>query len=132
HRNERTFSAENVRVGRFPYYVSGARAEGNQTEVTIYDAILSAREPGPFQPTLTADTLVYLRGEEIVAQDAHIGVGSVRPVTLPKFTYKLNLPFVSYLSFNAGYRSSLGLFALAGAHIPIGPVTRIGGTFGVY
>jgi len=132
HRNERTFSAENVRVGRFPYYVSGARAEGNQTEVTIYDAILSAREPGPFQPTLTADTLVYLRGEEIVAQDAHIGVGSVRPVTLPKFTYKLNLPFVSYLSLNAGYRSSLGLFTLAGAHIPIGPETRIGGTFGVY
>lgn len=131
-RNERTFSAENVRVGRFPYYVSGVRAEGNQTEVTVYDATLSVREPGPYQPSISADPLIYVRGEEIVAQNARIGVGNVRPVTLPKFTYKLNLPFVSYLSLSAGYRSSLGLFTLAGAHIPIAPETRIGGTLGVY
>ncbi|MCC6416601.1 MAG: LPS assembly protein LptD, partial [Opitutaceae bacterium] len=131
-RAARTFSAENVRAGHFPYFVSGQRAEGNPTEVTIFDAVMSVREPGPWQPSVAADPLIYQRGREIVAHNAHLGVGSVRPMTLPKFTYKLNLPLVSYLSFSAGYRASLGLFTRIGAHIPIGPDTRVGGTVGVY
>lgn len=132
HRQTRTFSAENVRIGRFPYFVSGSRAAGNASETTIYDALLSVREPGLWQPSIAAQALTYARGAEIVAQNAHIGVGAIQPISLPKFTYKLNLPLVSYLSLSAGFRSSLGLFSLVGAHVPIAPETKIGGTLGVF
>lgn len=131
-RNTRTFTADHVRLGRFPYYVSGHRAEGTATEITVYEAILSVREPGPWQPTVIADPLTYVRGEELVATNARIGVGRAQPFVVPKFTYKLNLPLVSYLSFSAGYRSSLGAFVESGANVPVGSETKVGAALGAY
>ncbi|MFZ9682288.1 MAG: LPS assembly protein LptD, partial [Cephaloticoccus sp.] len=132
HRGKGTFTADRVRLGRFPYFVSGRRAEGTATEVTVYDAVLSVREPGPWQPTVIADPLTYVRGEELVAANARIGVGRLQPVAVPKFTYKLNLPLVSYLSFTAGYRASLGAFVESGVNVPVGTATKVGASLGAY
>jgi len=57
-----TFAAENVRVGSFPYYAEGASATGTATEVTVNGATLSYGEPGPWQPSLRADRLIYAPG----------------------------------------------------------------------
>jgi LPS-assembly protein len=131
-RQNQSFTLEDMRVGRFPYYISGQSAQGDLSNIIVSQAELSYREPGPYQPTLHAGTLTYTEGRVINAEAAHVGIGSVQPISLPHFTHHLNLPLVSYLSFNGGYRSSLGVIAQAGLHLPVGPNTKLGGTLGLY
>lgn len=132
HRTDQTFRIEDLRAGRFPYYISGATATGTMSELVIADALLTLREPGPYQPTVSADRLTYNSDTELKANGAHIGVGSFQPLSLKYFSHRLNLPFISYLSLSGGYRSSLGLIAQAGFHLPVGSYTKLGGTVGVY
>lgn len=132
HRRDHTFTVEHVRLGRFPYYISGKSAQGDRDRITVHDARLTVREPGPWQPTVAADSLSYLDNAEVVAENAHLGVGGVRPLSLPHFAHRLDLPLVSYLSLSAGYRASLGAFGELGAHVPFGPDTKLGATLGVY
>jgi len=131
-RSDHTFSIDRVRLGQFPFYIEGESASGDRQKITVHDATLSIREPGPFQPTITAKSLTYVNGQEVIAERAHLGIGSIRPVSLPHFSHRLNLPLVSYLSLNAGYRGSLGAFGQAGLHIPLGNETKLGGNLGVY
>ncbi|MCF7686689.1 MAG: LPS assembly protein LptD [Cephaloticoccus sp.] len=131
-RRDQTYDIEQVRIGQFPYYVSGQSATGNPDHITVREAELSVREPGPFQPTLVADTLTYIAGKEITAEGAHLGIGQSQPLSLPHFSHRLNLPLASYLSLSAGYRSSLGLFGEAGLHVPVTSGTKLGGTLGIY
>ncbi|KXU34675.1 hypothetical protein AXK11_08070 [Cephaloticoccus primus] len=131
-RSDKSFAAENIRLGRAPYYIEGASAEGTLDEVQVNEARLSAREPGPFQPKIEARSLHYSRASEIVARRARFGVGEFTPIVLPKFTYKLSLPLASSLSFDAGYRSSLGAFTELGLFLPLGPDTRVGAVVSGY
>jgi len=131
-RSDRSFRAENIRLGRAPYYISGASAEGTGDEVVVHDALVIAREPGPFQPRIAARSLRYRHDRDVVARNARFGIGAFTPIVLPKFTYRLNLPLASRLSFDAGYRSSLGSFVETGLYVPLGPDTRIGGVVSGY
>jgi LPS-assembly protein len=131
-RKNQSFTLAEMRAGRFPYFISGESAQGNMSTFIVSRAELSYREPGPYQPTLNAGTLTYKDGKTLNAEAAHIGIGSIQPFSLPHFTHHLNLPLVSYLSFNGGYRSSLGVIAEAGLHLPLGADTRLGGTLGIY
>lgn len=134
HRDDHTFTVEHVRLGRFPYYISGRSAHGDEQQITVDDAVMSVREPGPLQPTVRASTLTYrdAHGGEISAREAHAGIGSAQPVTLPHFSHRLNLPLVSYMTYNVGYRGSLGVFNELGVHLPINQDFHFGGTLGVY
>jgi len=131
-RTDKSFRAENIRLGRAPYYISGTSAEGTADEVVVQDALLIAREPGAFQPRISARSLRYRHDRDVVAHNARFGIGAFTPIVLPKFTYRLNLPLASNLSFDAGYRSSLGAFAEIGGYLPLGPDTRIGGVVSGY
>lgn len=131
-RSDRSFSLTFPRLGSHPYYVSGRVAEGTPEKVVVTDAIATIREPGPYQPTVKAAEITYQADGRISARDARLGVGRFQPVTVPRFSHRLNLPFISYFSLSAGYRSSLGLFGEAGAHLPFGPDTRLGGNLGLY
>jgi LPS-assembly protein len=131
-RSDQSFTLSQVKLGRYPFYVAGASASGTPDRITVQDATVSVREPGPYQPTVVAESLTYTDNREISAEQAHLGIGRLQPLSLPKFSHRLNLPFISYVSLSAGYRSSLGLFGEAGAHVPLGPETKVGGTVGVY
>jgi len=131
-RANKSFRAEKIRLGRAPYYISGASAEGTGDEVIVRDALVIAREPGAFQPRISASSLHYRHDHDIVARNARFGIGALTPIVLPKFTYRLNLPLASGLSFDAGYRSSLGAFLETGLYLPLGPDTRIGGVLSGY
>lgn len=131
-RADRSFTMAGVRMGHYPFFVTGATAEGTTDKVTVTDATVSVREPGPFQPTLKARKLTYSTNQEISTEQAHLGVGGLQPISLPKFSHRLNLPLISYLTLTAGYRASLGLFGEMGMHIPVADDTKFGGTVGIY
>lgn len=131
-RTDRTFTLTRPRLGSHPYYLSGRTAGGTPDRVVITDATASIREPGPYQPTLKAAELTYEADGRISATHARLGVGSVQPVSLPRVSHRLNLPFISYVSLSAGYRSSLGLFGEAGMHFPFSEDTRLGASLGLY
>lgn len=132
HLRDRTFSAENVRAGQYPLYVSGAKAHGSADALTFTDARASLRDPSTFSPTLRADTLVYTSGERVRAEGASIGVGGVRPIAVPKYSQGIHEPFLSYVTLTGGYRASLGIYAEAGLNFPVAPDVHAGGDIGLY
>ncbi len=127
-----TYSAEQVRVGSFPYYAEGDTAVGSRTEITIAHARVTYGEPGPWQPTLTANSVTFAPGQRLRSEHSFVGVGHVQPLPFPKFQQDLKAALIPYVSLTGGYRSSLGVFGEAGLHVPVADGVRLGGDLGVY
>lgn len=133
HRTNRSFAAERIRLGSFPFYIAGDAAEGTRETITIRKARLSYGEPGPWQPTATADVLKLSGdGKRIESDYAQVGVGNVRPVPFPKFEHNLAEPLWGLTALTAGYRGSLGAFVDGTLHVPFAPGFRAGGDLGYY
>ncbi|MFA5264053.1 MAG: LPS assembly protein LptD [Opitutaceae bacterium] len=134
HFKDGTYIVDKPRLGDFPLYLRGSRAEGSQDKMVISDAEASFLEPGPWTPTLAASTLTYDEkgGRILSAQFPRFGVGSVHPLAVPKFDYKVGLPLRSFLSLMAGYRGNLGAFIEPGLRLPLLPGWRLGADIGMY
>jgi LPS-assembly protein len=132
HRADESFSAEHVRVGSFPYYVEGDSASGKADEIVVSQARVTYGEPGRWQPTLTADRVVYAPNSQISSDNAQVGVGGLQPLPFPKFRQNLAAPFAPFVALNGGYRSSLGVFAEGGLHLPVALGVRLGAEVGLY
>jgi LPS-assembly protein len=59
HRRDGTFSAVNLRIGKFPFYIQGPTAEGSKKDVVIHDATVTYGEPGRWQPSVHAKSITY-------------------------------------------------------------------------
>ena len=133
HTPDQTFTAKSVRMGEWPFFLSSTTMTGTLRHVIAHDAHVSYHEPGPFVPAFTASRLIYDRPEKRVhADNAHIGIGKTVPLHFPNFDQKIDEPALSYLTANAGYRSSLGAFLGVGALIPIQPGIQVGGNVNYY
>lgn len=130
--NDGTYTVGRLRMGDYPIYLSGSSATGNADSITINDARASIPEPGELIPTLQAARLFFGSDRRMHAERASVGLGSVRPVALRGFEHHLGAPLVSNVSATGGYRSSLGLFAVAGLHIPVSSTVRLGADLGLY
>ncbi|MEY2882062.1 MAG: hypothetical protein RLZZ15_4442, partial [Verrucomicrobiota bacterium] len=115
-----------------PYFAEGASASGAGKEITLLRATVTYGEPGPWQPTLVADKIIYTPGQRLRTENSRAGVGRAQPLPLPHLTQNLRDPLTSFVTLNAGYRSSLGLVAEAGLHLPTAPGVMVGGELGVY
>ena len=131
-RGDLSFTGKNVRAGRYPLYMSGDSVAGTVSEMTITNAQFSGLEPAFFHPSFSAKSLTYLMGEEVSADSPRVGFGDIRPLTLPQISQRLDVPLVSYISMRSGFRSSLGAYAEAQVHIPVGNGIKIGGLLGGY
>lgn len=131
-RPDGSFSAENIRLGSFPYFAEGASAEGTPKEITVRRARVSYGEPGPWQPTFTADTLVIAPGQQLRTENAIAGIGHLQAVPFPRFQHNFKQPFDASLTLNGGFRRSLGVFAEAGVLVPVAPAFRVGADLGFY
>lgn len=131
-RTDGTFTAESIRLGSYPYFAEGFSAEGTASEITVHRARVSYGEPGPWQPTLSADTIALAPGQRLRTENANAGVGQVRPLPFPKFQHDFSQPFTGAVTLNGGYRRSLGVFAEAGLLIPVSTTARLGGDIGLY
>lgn len=131
-RTDGTFTADNIRLGSYPYFAEGFSAEGTASEITVRRARVTYGEPGPWQPTLTADTIVVAPGQRLRTERATAGVGNVQPLPFPKFQHDFSQPLAGAVTLNGGYRRSLGVFAEAGLLVPVSLGAGLGGDVGVY
>jgi LPS-assembly protein len=127
-----SYSAERLRIGQYPLYLTGRTAVSNGTTVTISDATVVVREPAPFTPTITANSIVYTPGKILQAQHAFLGIGTAAPVLVPKLGESLDDPITAHATFNAGFNSTLGAYVEAGLHVPVAPDVKLGGDVGIY
>ncbi len=127
-----SFIAEDVRLGSFPYYAEGASATGTPLEITIRRARVAYGEPGPWQPTITADQVIYSPGKRLRSENAQAGVGNARFLPFPRVQQDLAAPFAGAVTVAGGFRRSLGLMVEAGVHVPVSAGVRVGGEIGVY
>lgn len=127
------FTADNIRLGSHPYFVEGFSAFGTPDEITIQRARASYGEPGKWQPTINADTILFAPGEGLRSENVTIGIGAAQPVPIPRFDHDFKAPlFLGAGSVNGGYRRSLGLFAEAAVLVPVAPTVRLGADLGIY
>ena len=127
-----TYVVGDLRVGDYPIYLTGTGATGDSESIEVLNARATIPEPGAFIPTIQADRLYLGADRKLRADRASIGVGSVRPLGLRGFEHNPGSPLVSYLSATGGYRSTLGVFAELGLHLPVTPAMRLGGDLGLY
>lgn len=127
-----SFSARSVRLGQDPYYIEADVAEGTRQETTLRRARVSFGEPGPWQPTWSADLIVYGADGKLRSENSRVGLGSAQPVPLPHFQRRIGQPLEADVSFSGGFRRSLGLFADALALVPLNPSLRLGADVGLF
>ncbi len=132
HRLDGTFTAENIRLGSHPYFIEGFSASGTAKEVTVRRARASYGEPGPWQPTINADTIIYAPGQELRSENVTLGIGHAQPVPIPRFNHALGAPLIGTVALTGGYRRSLGVFADGSLHVPVTPGVRLGADVGIF
>ncbi len=132
HRRDGSFTAENIRLGSYPYFIEGFSAVGNLKEITVMRARASYGEPGPWQPTLNADTIIFAPGEQLRSENVTLGIGHAQPVPIPRFNHALGAPLIGTVSLTGGYRRSLGVYADGALHVPVTPSVRLGADIGIY
>ena len=131
-RKDGSFTADAVRLGSYPLFVEGFSASGTEKEITVRRARASYGEPGPWQPTINADTIVFAPGQQLRSENVTIGIGHTQPVPIPRFDYALGAPLVGTVNLTGGYRRSLGVFADGALHVPLKPGLRLGADIGIY
>ena len=132
-RSDGTFFAKSVRIGTYPFYIQGSSAEGSSKEVVIHKATIVYREPGSWQPNISASTIYYSPGHYLRIGNSFAGVGSARPLPVIRFRQDLTRqPSVSYVTIDGGSRGDLGLYAEAAMHWPIATGFTAGPDLGIY
>jgi len=132
-RADGTFTADNVRVGSYPFYIEGTSAEGTRQEAVIHNATITYREPGSYQPNLKAKTVYYSPGHYLRIGNAFAGIGKARPVPFIRFRQDLTKqPNVSYMSLDGGNRGSLGVYVDGAMHWPVANDVTAGPELGIY
>ena len=132
-RANRTFTARNLRAGRFPFYIEGPRAEGSQTEVVVHDATVIYGEPGRWQPTIKAKALTYAPGHYLRLSGANLGIGRYLPVPIAKLGEDLAHQGTQWhVTVDGGYRHTLGPYLDLGVHLPVVPGFTAGPDIGIY
>ena len=99
-----SFSADNIRLGSHPYFVEGLSAAGTREEIIIRQARATYGEPGPWQPTVTADTIIFVPGQQLRSEKSSLGIGHTQPLPVPRFDHKLGAPFLGAVSLTGGFR----------------------------
>jgi LPS-assembly protein len=134
-----TFTATNLRIGKFPFYIEGRTAEGHvkmgtrEIEVTIYDATVSYGEPGSWQPTVKAKTLTYSPGKYLRMKQANLGIGKYQPFPLSSMGQDLvHHTGLASITVAGGYRHDLGPYLDAAMHYPIADGFSAGPGAGLY
>ena len=127
------YRVKDVRLGRDPFFFSGAMLEGDENQIEFSNATLSYGEPGAWTPTLRAQTLIYDPvTQRIRASGGRVGVGPLTWLPIPAVSLPLEGSGMLEMTIDGGASSRLGLFGRIGATVPIGEVWRAGADVGIY
>jgi LPS-assembly protein len=134
-----SFSAEHIRIGKFPFYIEGPSAEGHLDrtgkggEIRIHGATLTYGEPGPYQPNIKAKELLFSPGHYLRITQADLGVGGYRPLPFTNLAEDLaRKTGLGAMTLEGGYRHNLGPYIDAGLHLPVVTGLSAGPDLGLY
>lgn len=129
-----TYTVRKPRIGRFPLYLRGEEATGDQQHLLFKDARVSYGEPGLWVPSLSAKTLTYTHSGNgsVRASSATVGIANIHFIPLPSFKQTIGAPLKSYLTVAGGYGSRLGAFLDLGVRLPVAKGLRAGVDLGYY
>ena len=130
--DEQTLVVNNARLGEYPLYISAVKIEANKNKIVAEHARLSYSEPDALAPTVAASKLTYVPNQNVLAEQARIGIGTTVPLTLSRIQQNVQEPIVSTVDFEVGYRSSLGVDVGVGALAPVYDGVKIGGNAAIY
>lgn len=128
----RSYTVKDMRIGQDPLFISGSSLEGTPGKVVIHDAVVTYSEPSRFSPRLRADTVTYIPGDSIAAENARIGIGPVMPLPVPLFSQSVDDPVISHLSARVGLSSNLGGELELGLLAPFNRSVKLGADLGIY
>ncbi len=127
------FTAAKLRIGRFPYYIEGATADGTLKEIVVHDATVTYGEPGRWQPTVKAKSLIYSPGKYLRLANGDIGIGNYLPLPISRLGQDLGKEAnLADVTLDGGYRHTLGPYVDAEVHIPVVPGVTVGPDLGAY
>ena len=133
HLDAQTYEVTDLRFGTRPLFVSSSRVTGDATEIVFEDALVSIGEPGRWAPTFRANRLTYYpERERIRAAGGRLGLGVFQPLPFPSTELPTDIPFIEYLSFFGGYRSTLGAQLEIGARVPMNDSVNVGADLGIF
>lgn len=122
-----------LRLGSGPMVFSGAHVTRTEESLTFENARLTYGEPGRWAPTLVAERITYSPDRERVQiARGRLGIGWWQPIPLVSHELPTDIPFLTYLTVNAGLNSSLGAFLETGLHLPLFPGWNLGADLGLY
>ena len=129
---DKTLKVRNLRLGQFPFYLTGETVEGTIDRLVVTNATIFFRENAAYAPSLHADRIIYERGRIASGHGLRLGLLGGRFLSLPQFEHDLTKDLVSYINGKVGYRRNLGALVELGAHVPIAPGLKAGADVGLY
>lgn len=131
--DEESFTVEEVRLGREPFYFSGTLLNGDRDILVVEDATLSFGEPGFWTPSLHAKTLSYEpETDRVKATGGRLGLGGLPLLPVPAVYLPLTGTDLFEITVDGGASSRLGLFGRIGATVPVAEHWRLGADLGIY
>ncbi len=127
-----TIHVNQVRFGRFPFYITGDTVDGTMENLAVTNANVFFRENASYAPSIHANKLIYQHGRIVSGEGLKLGLLGGHFVALPVFTHDLHSELLSAMSAHVGYRSSLGLFGEFGLQLPVAEGVKLGADVGLY
>ena len=104
-----TLHVRQVRLGRFPFYITGDTVDGSMEHLVITNANVFFRENASYAPSVRADKLIYEHGRIVSGDNIKLGLLGGHFIALPTFSQDLHSEILSQITAHVGYRSSLGV-----------------------
>ena len=127
-----TLHVRQVRLGRFPFYITGYTVDGTLENLVITNANVFFREDAVYSPSVRADKLVYQQGRIVSGDNVRLGLLGGHFISLPTFSHDLQSALLSHLTAHVGYRSSLGAIGEFGLQLPVAAGLKAGADAGFY
>lgn len=126
------FSADILRTGEWPFYVSGVSAGGDKGNAEVDGATFYYGDPGPYTLSATAQTASFdNQADTVTLEQTTFRVGNYPVFYLPKYTHHVDQP-PYFVEVNAGYDDELGAYLQTTTLFPIQPWLRAGMNLDLY
>lgn len=129
---ERTFDAEDFRMGVPPLFGYGARVRGTFEEVVVEEAVFTYGEPAWLTPQVAVDTATLEPGESLAFKRAVLRIGRQPIFLLPDVRRDISGRTPFEIEGDLGYSGNLGAYFQSRILLPIAGNVRAGVLFDGY
>ncbi|MFP4202940.1 MAG: LPS-assembly protein LptD [Opitutales bacterium] len=130
----RTFAADGIRTGTWPFYLSGETGGGSREKIQVQEPRLYYGPPDSLLvPNIKAETVTYAEGDpaSVDLENATLRVGDFPFFYLPGYTHNLDQSFY-LVNIDAGQDSTLGAHLQTTWLFPMTSWLRVGGNVDIY